>query len=151
MAGDFTKEEDQYFPLGDVIRPWAETFTALGINYQGAKMKLDLLERKGKYNNGFCHQPMPTHYDSNGQKITGTTNFTCTAIPGQLGSGSLTGNTLFHEGGHAAHFSNMEQQDMILNTEYAPMGVAWAETQSMFCDTIFSSIERRTRYAKNAE
>ncbi len=151
MAWDFTKEEDQYFPLGEVIRPWAETFTALGINYQGAKMKLDLLERKGKYNNGFCHQPMPTHYDSNGQKITGMTNFTCTAIPGQLGSGSLTGNTLFHEGGHAAHFSNMEQQDMILNTEYAPMGVAWAETQSMFCDTIFSSVERRTRYAKNTE
>ncbi len=151
MAGDFTKEEDQYFPLGEVIKPWAETFTALGINYQGAKMKLDLLERKGKYNNGFCHQPRPTYYDSNGQKITGTTNFTCTAIPGQLGSGSLTGNTLFHEGGHAAHFANMAQKDVILNTEYAPMGVAWAETQSMFCDTIFSSIERKTRYAKNAE
>lgn len=97
MAGDFTKEEDQYFSLGEVIKPWAQTFTALGIDYQGAKMKLDLLERKGKYNNGFCHQPTPTHY-INGKKMIGTTNFTCTAIPGQLGSGSLTGNTLFHEG-----------------------------------------------------
>lgn len=148
MAGDFTKEEDQYFPLGKVINPWARTFVGLGIDYQGAKMKLDLLERKGKYNNGFCHQPTPTYYKNN-EKITGSTNFTCTAIPGQIGSGSLTGNTLFHEWGHAAHFANMNQKDTILNTEFAPMGVAWAETQSMFCDTIFSSIERRTRYAKN--
>jgi len=59
-------------------------------------MRLDLLERHGKYNNGFCHQPVPCHYIK-GKKQTGETNFTCNAIPSQIGSGERTGVTLFHE------------------------------------------------------
>ncbi len=30
---------------------------ALGINYQGSVMTLDLCDRDGKYSNGFCHWP----------------------------------------------------------------------------------------------
>lgn len=58
-------------------------------------------------------------------------------------------DTLFHEGGHAAHFANMMQKDAILNTEYLPQSTVRAETQSMFLDTMCSSIERKMRYAKN--
>ena len=68
---------------------------------------------------------------------------------GQVGSGYNTGNTLFHEGGHAAHFLGMDERDVCLNTEYPAMSTAWAETQSMFLDTLFSSIEWKKRYAKN--
>lgn len=43
----------------------------------------------------------------------------------------------------------MDQQDVILNTEYPPASTAWAETQSMFMDSIMSSIEYKTLYARN--
>ena len=77
-----------------------------------------------------------------------TVNFTCDNKPWVVGEGVDLYNTLFHEWGHAAHFANMDMQDVILNTEYPPASTAWAETQSMFMDTMLSSIERRTRYAK---
>lgn len=38
-----------------------------------------------------------------------------------------------------------------MNTEYSPMSTAWAETQSMFLDTLFSSVEWKMRYAKNLQ
>ncbi len=150
MAGDFTKQEDPYFPLETIINARGKSYTALGINYQWATMKLDLLERKWKYDNGFCHQPIPTSF-IDWKKQTWQTNFTCNAIYGQIGAGSITWATLFHEGWHAAHFSNMNQQDIVLNTEYPPQSTARAETQSMFLDTMFSSIERKTRYAKTLD
>jgi hypothetical protein len=43
------------------------------------------------------------------------------------------------------------QPDACINTEYPPASTAWAETQSMFLDTMFSSIEWRTRYATNKQ
>ena len=58
MAGDFTKQEDQYYPLSEMVDVWAQSMTALGVDYAGATLRLDLLEREGKYNNGFCHQPV---------------------------------------------------------------------------------------------
>jgi hypothetical protein len=45
----------------------------------------------------------------------------------------------------------MDQQDVILNTEYPPASTAWAETQSMFMDSVMSSIEYRTLYARNSD
>lgn len=36
---------------------WGRTFAALGINYKGSVMTLDLCDRQGKYSNGFCHWP----------------------------------------------------------------------------------------------
>ena len=150
MSGDFTKEEDPYFQFDKAVLRWGKSFSALGIDYKGGKLNLDLLDRKGKYNNGFCHWPELVHY-KNGKRITGTSNFTCTVVPQQIGSGVMGYISLFHEGGHAAHLLNTEEREVILNHEYAPMSASWAETHSMFLDTLFSSIEWRVRYAENKQ
>jgi len=150
LAGDFTKEEDPYFQFDEALTRWGKSFAALGIDFKGGKLKLDLLDRKGKWNNGFCHWPDLVKYE-NGKRIAGSSNFTCTVIMGQIGSGETGYNTLFHEGGHAAHLLNVTEQDICLNNEYAPMSMSLAETHSMFLDTMFSSIEWQTRYAKNVE
>jgi len=55
--GDTTKATDPYFPFEDAVDVWGRTFAALGINYQGSVMTLDLCDRQGKYSNGFCHWP----------------------------------------------------------------------------------------------
>lgn len=149
MTGSFTQQEDPYLPLSQTVRRRVQSMAACNVSYRGATMVLDLLERDGKYNNGFCHMPKPVRY-RDGQRQAAQINFTCTAIPGQIGDGHSTGVTLFHEGGHAAHFAHMDCQDVILNTEYPPGSTARAETQSMFLDTMYSSIERKTRYATNA-
>lgn len=148
MSGDFTKEEDSYFQFDEALDRWGRSYSALGINFNGGKLQLDLLDREGKYNNGFCHWPNLVHFKAD-KRIAGSANFTCTVVAGQIGSGIIGYNTLFHEGGHAAHFLNVEQKDVCLNHEYAPMTAAWAETHSMFIDTMFDSIEWKRRYAKN--
>ena len=53
MAGDVTKKLDPYFPFEKAVEQWGRSFSALGISYEGAAMNLDLLDRKGKYSNGF--------------------------------------------------------------------------------------------------
>jgi len=148
MTGDFTKEEDPYFPFEEAIDRWARSFAALGIDYQGGILTFDLLDRKGKYNNGFCHWPQNVYYKG-GNRIAGVSDLTCNVVlgvPGQAESGYAT---LFHEGGHAAHLLNADMKDICMTTEYPPLSTAWAETQSMFLDTVFSSIEWISRYAKN--
>lgn len=150
MAGNFTKEEDPYFQFDQALPMWAKTFAALGIDFKGGAITLDLLDRKGKTNNGFCHWPRTVAYEKN-RRIPGASNFTCTLVPGQIGEGSNGLHTLFHEGGHAAHLLNSEERDVCNSHEYAPMSMSWAETQSMSMDNISSSIEWRIRYAKNKE
>ena len=149
MTGDFAKEEEPYFKFDQVLSYWGRSFAALGVDFKGGKLTLDLLDRKGKWNNGFCHWPDLVQY-KNGKRIPGSTNFTSTAIPTQLGSGIQGIDTVFHEGGHAAHLLNTVQKEVCLNTEYPPSTVSWAETQSMFMDSISGSIEWKVRYAKNA-
>ena len=149
MSGDFTKEEDPYFQFDDALLRWGRSFSALGVDFKKGSLKLDLLDREGKYSNGFCHWPMLVNYNE-GKRQPGAANFTCNVVAGQVGSGSTGYVTLFHEGGHAAHFLNVEQKDVCLNHEYAPMTAAWAETHSMFIDTMFSSIEWKQRYAENS-
>lgn len=148
LSGNFTKEEDLYFQFGDAVERWGRSFAALGIDMKGGTIQLDLLDRKGKYNNGFCHWPVLVHY-KNGKRLPGSSNFTCNVVAGQVGSGFVGYHTLFHEGGHAAHLLNTEEKEVILNNEYAPMSTAWSETQSMFLDTLFNSIEWKTRYARD--
>lgn len=150
MAGSFVKEEDPYFQFEDALMYWGKSFSALGMDFQKGTLTLDLIDRKGKYNNGFCHQPVMVHFKGT-KMVPGASNFTCNAVPGQVGSGLQGLITLFHEGGHAAHFLNSTQKDVCLNHEYPPMTVGWAETQSMFMDSVSSSIEWKTRYARNKE
>src|SRR3989344_3720554 len=140
MIGDFVKEEDPYFQFENVLMYWGKSFSALGIYYRGGKLKLDLLDRKGKWDKGFCHYPT---------LVPPSSNFTSNAIPGQMGSGIQGIDTVFHEAGHAADRLNSTQKDLCINTEYPPATVSWAETHSMFMDTICDSIEWRMRYAKD--
>lgn len=148
LSGDFAKEEDQYYPFDQALDRWGRSFTAMGIDYAGGKLQLDLLDRKGKHSNGFCHWPVLVHY-KNGKRIPAQTNFTCNVVYGQVGSAKQGYVTLFHEGGHAAHMLNITEKDTCLNHEYPPMSTAWSEVQSMFLDTVFSTYEWTSRYAKN--
>jgi Zn-dependent oligopeptidase len=149
MAGDFTREDDPYFQFDQSLIRWGRSFAALDIDFKKGKLQLDLLDRKGKWNNGFCHWPDVVHFEGS-TRVPGSSNFTCNVVAGQVGSGIQGYNTLFHEGGHAAHILNTEQREVILNTEYPPAATAWDETQSMFLDTLFSGIDWKTRYAKDA-
>jgi Zn-dependent oligopeptidase len=148
LAGNLSKEQDQYFPFSAAIERWARSFAALGINYRNGSLIFDLLDRKGKYNNGFCHWPQNVYYKE-GKRIAGQAGLTCNVVPGVLGQSEQGYATLFHEGGHAAHLLNADMKDICINTEYPPLSTAWAETQSMFLDHIFSSVEWLSRYAKN--
>jgi Zn-dependent oligopeptidase len=151
MGGDVVRHMDPYVPFGKGLRRWVDSFRRLGIQYRGATMQLDLLERKGKYQNGFCHGPMPAYYDAAGRWVPGRINFTAEATPSQIGSGWRALNTLFHEGGHAAHFANVVQNAPCFSQEYAPTSAGYAETQSMFCDSLLDDADWLHRYARNAE
>jgi hypothetical protein len=148
LAGSFIKEEDPYFPFEESLDRWGRSFAALGIKYQGSTLVFDLLEREGKYNNGFCHWPEVVQF-KDGKRIPGRAQLTCNVILGIPGQSAQGLHTLFHEGGHAAHLLNAEMKDVCDNNEYPPVSTAWDETQSMFLDTIFASMEWRSRYAKN--
>lgn len=148
MSGDFTKEEDQFFQFDEALMRWGRSFAALGVDFRGSKLQLDLMDRKGKWNNGFCHWPEPVFYEK-GKRKPGSSNFTCNVVYGQPGTGFQGMHTLFHEGGHAAHFLNVDIADVAMTQESSPMSMAWAETHSMFMDSMFGSIEWRNRYAIN--
>jgi hypothetical protein len=150
MSGDFTREEDPYFQFGQALDRWGRSFSALGVRYHGGSLKLDLLDRAGKWNNGFCHWPDLVRYEG-GKRLPGSSNFTCNVVAGQVGSGTRGYDTLFHEGGHAAHLLSSQMRDVFFNHEYSPLSTAWAETQSMFMDTLFSSAEWKARYARNSQ
>lgn len=150
ISADFEKEEDPYFQFETALDVWTKTFANLGVNFRGSKIKLDLLDRKGKYSNGFCHWPEIIRFEGS-KRLTGQANFTCNLVPGTIGAGEDGIHTLFHEGGHAAHYLNSDMRDVCVNHEYPPASTAWSETQSMFMDTIFSSIEWKTKYAKNKD
>jgi len=149
-SGDVVRRMDPYMPFGPALRRWIETFRRLGIQYRGATLQLDLLERPGKFENGFCHGPLPAWFDERGQWVPGQINFTAQAKPDQVGSGLRAITTLFHEGGHAAHFANVTQNSPCFSQEFAPTSMAYAETQSMFCDSLLSDADWLKRYALDA-
>ncbi len=146
MAGSFAAEEEPYFPFEDMLLRWGKSFYALGIDFAGGEVSLDLLDREGKYNNGFCHYPGVV-YEHDGKLTHGASNFTSNVVLGAQGSSKDAHRTVFHEAGHAADRLNSKMPDSCLNTEYPPASTAWAETQSMFIDAIVGSIEWRSRYA----
>lgn len=147
VSGDFTKEEDPYFSFEDALMRWGTSFSAIGADLSGGRLVLDMLDRKGKQNNGFCEWPYTVSYKGN-KRIPGEARVSCNAVYGEVGEGYDEGHiTLFHEGGHAVHYLSSVQKDVILNHEYPPSSVSWAETQSMFMDSMLGSIEWKTRYA----
>ncbi|WP_375748857.1 M3 family metallopeptidase [Vibrio sp. HN007] len=148
FSGDVMRELNQYVPFSRSLRRWVESFGRLNINYSGAELTLDLLDRKGKYPNGFCHGPIPAFYDQDNW-VAAEVNFTSNAKPDQVGSGYDGINTLFHEGGHAAHFANVKMNAPCFSQEFAPTSMAYAETQSMFCDSLLSDGDWLKRYALN--
>jgi len=151
VSGDVTRQFDPYLSFGKGLERWVQSFRHLGIAYRGATLQLDLLERKGKYQNGFCHGPIPPYFDAHHHWVTGQINFTANARPDQIGSGARAINTLFHEGGHAAHFANVTQNAPCFSQEFAPTSMAYAETQSMFCDSLIDDADWLKRYAHNAQ
>lgn len=86
FSGDSMRELDPYVPFSKSLRRWVESFGRLNIDYSGAELTLDLLDRQGKYQNGFCHGPIPSFYDD-GRWIAAKVNFTSNAKPDQIGSG----------------------------------------------------------------
>ncbi len=150
MSGDFTKEDDQYYPFDQALIRWGRSFASVGVDFKQGRLQLDLLDRQSKYSNGFCHWPDLVRFEGP-KRVAGSSNFTCNVVYGQVGSAAEGYHTLFHEGGHAAHLLNTEQRETCLNHEYPPASTAWAETHSMFMDTMHSSYEWRTRYAANKD
>ena len=147
MAGDVTRKLDPYFPFERSVEQWGRSFSALGISYRGAAMDLDLLDRKNKYSNGFCHWPQPAWKRPDGSFTPAVTHFTSLADPSAVGSG-LTGlTTLMHEAGHAAHFANIVQPSPLFSQERAPTSVPYAELQSMFLDSLVGDAAWRAKYA----
>ncbi len=151
VSGDVTRQLDPYLSFGKGLERWIQSFRRMGISYRGATLQLDLLERKGKYQNGFCHGPIPPFFDASNHWVNGQINFTANAKPDQVGSGARAIHTLFHEGGHAAHFANVTQNSPCFSQEFAPTSMAYAETQSMFCDSLLGDADWLKRYACNAK
>lgn len=149
VAGDVERRLDPYLPFAKSLERWAHSFSRLGITYRGAALTLDLLERAGKYENGFMHGPQPCFYDQ-GRWVPARINFTSNASPGQVGSGRRGLHTLFHEGGHAAHFANVTQPAPCFSQEYPPTSMAHAETQSMLLDSLIGDPDWLALYAKDA-
>lgn len=149
-AGQLTRALDPYFGFDTALARWGRSFQALGIRYRGATLTLDLVDRPGKYENGFMHGPGLAFFDD-GQWRPARINFSANAVPGQAGGGLRALETLFHEGGHAAHFSNIVAGAPCFSHEFAPTSVAYAETQSMFLDSLLDDADWRTRYARDAE
>jgi len=147
-AGDSMRLLDPYVPFEKSLRRWVESFGRLNIDFSGAELTLDLLDRTGKYQNGFCHGPIPSFYNQ-GEWVPARVNFTSNASPGLVGSGYTGITTLFHEGGHAAHFSNVKMNAPCFSQEFAPTSMAYAETQSMFCDSLLEDADWLKTYAKN--
>ena len=149
-SGDVARAQDPYFSFQSSLGRWGRSFAALGIDYRGARMTLDLVDRKGKYENGFMHGP-EIAWRRGGEHQAARIHFTANAIPGMVGSGARATKTLFHEGGHAAHFANIDMPAPCFGQEFAPTSVAFAETQSMFLDSLLTDADWKQRYAKNAE
>jgi len=150
-TGDVVRRMDEYLPFGPALRRWVQSFRRLGIQFRGATLQLDLLERAGKHQNGFCHGPIPAWVNEKGEHVPGQINFTSEARPDQVGSGLRAITTLFHEGGHAAHFANVVQNSPCFSQEYAPTSMAYAETQSMFCDSVLADADWLKEYARNRD
>jgi Zn-dependent oligopeptidase len=145
-TGDTVREQDPYFPFGPALLRWGRSMSTLGVRYAGATLVLDLVDRKGKYENGFMHGPVPA-WREGGRWRPARIQFTANAVPGVVGAGRRATDTLFHEGGHAAHYANIDMPAPCFSQEFAPSSVAFSETQSMLMDSLVSDADWQARYA----
>ena len=145
-SGEITRDLDPYFSFRSAVDRWGRSFAGLGIRYSGAELVLDLLDRPGKYENGFMHGPVVA-WRRAGRRIPARVQFTANALPAAVGAGQQALRTLFHEGGHAAHFSNIDMPSPCFGQEFAPTSTAFAETQSMFLDSLPGDGDWQQRYA----
>ncbi len=151
IAGDAESALSPYFPFQKSLEWWCRSFDRMGVKYRGAELTLDLLDRKGKYENGFMHGPGPSYFDEQGRWVPARINFTSNATPSQPGSGRTGLTTLFHEGGHAAHFANILQDSPCFSHEFPPLSMAHAETQSMFFDSVIGDADWMALYARDPQ
>ncbi len=147
-SGDLTEDLDPYFNFTSAFSNWVRSFSAMQVKFSGATVQLDLLDRKGKYHNGFMHGLLPAFVD-NGTHKPAKINFTSNAISNKIGSGIAGHKVLFHEGGHAAHFSNIRKPAPCFSQEFTPTSVAFAETQSMFLESIIDDPAWLYAYARD--
>jgi len=148
MRGDVSQQLDPYLPFSRSLQRWVESFGRMGVSFRDATLTLDLLDRKGKYENGFMHAPRVA-WEQDGRWSPAVINFTSNANPDQVGSGDDGLNTLFHEGGHAAHFANITQNAPCFSQEFPPTAMSYAETQSMFFDSLLGDADWLRLYARN--
>ena len=148
--GDLKRQRDAWFPFREGVRRWGQSFAGMGVTYDGATMVLDLLDRPGKYENGFMHGPEISWIEGD-KRHRARIHFTANAIPGMPGSGERAIATFFHEGGHAAHFANIRMPSPCFGQEFAPTSTAFAEIQSMLLDSLIDDADWQRRYALNAE
>jgi oligoendopeptidase F len=146
--GNTTQQMDPYLPFSKSLQRWVESFGRMGVGFRDANLTLDLLDRKGKFENGFMHSTAVA-WNREGEWQPASINFTSNANPDQVGSGGDGLNTLFHEGGHAAHFANVSQNAPCFSQEFAPTTMSYAETQSMFFDSLLSDADWLCQYARN--
>src|SRR5689334_6958807 len=65
-SGKINEALDPYFRFATGIRRWVESFAALSVRFRGATLTLDLVDRAGKYENGFMHGPVPAFFSDRG-------------------------------------------------------------------------------------
>jgi hypothetical protein len=151
IHGSATLAADAYFPFSKALERWAESFRRMGVSYRGARIEIDLLERRGKFPTGFCVAPIPGYHDDVLGWIPADVRFTSTARLRQTGAGMRGLNVLFHEAGHAAHLSNVTLNSPCFTQEFAPTTPAFLEAQAKFFDALPSDACWMRRYARNAD
>jgi len=149
-SGDVAQKMDPYLPFSLSLQRWVESFGRMAVKFRDASLTLDLLDRKGKYENGFMHAPRVAWNKPEGWSPA-QINFTSNANPDQVGSGYDGLNTLFHEGGHAVHFANITQNAPCFSQEFPPTAMSYAETQSMFFDSLLGDADWLSLYARNRD
>mgnify|MGYP002629489266 CR=1 FL=1 len=149
-AGDALAEQDPWFSFGDAVDRWGRAFAGMGVDYRGAQLVLDLVDRPGKYPNGFMHGPEVAWRDGDALRKA-RIHFTSNAIPGVVGAGWRATQTLFHEGGHAAHFANIDMPAPCFGQEFAPTSPGFCEVQSMFLESVLRDADWLVRYTRDGQ
>ncbi|PLZ04074.1 peptidase M3 [Burkholderia sp. WAC0059] len=151
MRGDAARQGDVYFPFSKALERWAESFRRMGVSFGGARLEIDLLDRQGKFPTGFCIAPTPGYRDDTRGPIPADVRFTSTARPFQPGAGLRGLTVLFHEAGHAAHFSNVTMNSPCFSQEFPPSPPALLEAQAKFFDALPSDPCWLKRYATDED